>query len=444
MDKDRLLSPDRSRTADPTAYLLFVCSSVLYCIDTFFGQVSLSSISDVLARELEVSSSSIGFLGSSYFLSNLLCQLPFGVILQKYSPDSVLLVAASALTLCYLSFGFVQSFAVAVILRIVGGIFGASTWQTTVTVIGANFGNNNILVFAAVTNFSSFLVIFGAVTVQGFVYQQFGEWRSTYFVLSAIVAVNVVVIAITMWRRRRRSDLEIGGTESSETKGNALSDGGHSKLGKLRVALSNRLNWWLGCYAFAIFTISSSLFGLWLIPFLMTKLNYSRSLASLASGVGTASVGVGTLMFGYLAFRFKKRRRFLAAADVLLASILLIVYLDADHCREWVVFPVVIMTGLGVGAINILFALVREYNAANHCEESATGLVSGLMVSSGLISQYVIGLLLDHHHRGQSRDGDEHNAADFEFAFSFVIPTCIALVTLSTLFLKETNGRDLQ
>ncbi len=86
---------------------------------------------------------------------------------------------------------------------------------------------------------------------------------------------------------------------------------------KLKLSITNPLNWCLGftifksielVFGFSLFTICSSIFGLWLVPFLVLKFKYSLAVASFLSGIGTVSTGVGSVVLGYLSSRFRNRK----------------------------------------------------------------------------------------------------------------------------------------
>ena len=177
---------------------------------TTFFQQSVSPITDVLQKELNVSLSGIGILSSSYFLTYLISQIPFGIALQKYSHHSILLVVSITLTLCFILFGFIDSLAFAAILRIIGGAFGAPTWLITVTLVGDYFGNNEVQFFGAITTLFAFVLTFIGVTVQGYVYEVYGVWRVAYYILGLMGLVNVFAIVATMFiqHKTHKVDLE--------------------------------------------------------------------------------------------------------------------------------------------------------------------------------------------------------------------------------------------
>ena len=93
------------------------------------------------------------------------------------------------------------------------------------------------------------------------------------------------------------------------------------------------------------------------------------------------------------------------------------------------------------------WASVRECNEFYDCEDVALGIVNSLTNSSGFVSQYLIGLLLDWHWEGirggsdLNEDGDRvYNVSDYDFAFS-TITVCLVGAFITSLFLKETRGK---
>ena len=246
----RKLSNIPSPSANITDYLHFIYASLFFCMATFFQQ-SVSPIADVLQQQLDITLSGIGILSSSYFLTYLLCQIPFGILLQTYSHHTILLVVSIILTLCFITFGLIRSLLFAAILRIIGGAFGAPTWLITVTLVGDHFGNNEVQFFGAITTFFSFIITFAGVTIQGYIYEHYGLWRITYFILGLVGAVNVIAIIATMFIQHNRRNKQAHKTNELMQSVESIENDSN----KLIVALSNYLNWCLGLYGFAQFSL---------------------------------------------------------------------------------------------------------------------------------------------------------------------------------------------
>ena len=313
-------------------HLYWLYATLLFCMGTFYA-ASISRITDVLQRELSITSSDIGLMSSTFGLTYWLFQFPSGILLQNYSHHLLLLFVSIGATICMVLFGFINSFTFAIILKAFSGLFGSPMWQITITIAGKLFGNNKVSFYAGIAGTISFILTFIGLSIQGYVYQKYKIWRSVYFVLGSISLHNILAIIMTMLHQRRklkqlRNDRKVevswmnlfqlkshqcsdhNGIDVQGQSGNTSGNGNISKRNKLKVLMSNPLNWYLGLYGFVLYFIFNAVFSLWVIPYLMIKFNYSRATASFLSGAGTGLVGIGALILGYSATRFKKRKFF--------------------------------------------------------------------------------------------------------------------------------------
>ena len=153
--------------------------------------------------------------------------------------------------------------------------------------------------------------------MQGYIYEKYKIWRQTYFILGFIGCIIIILILLTMYYNRKSIINDKKLNIRNEDEKLLVDSNGNNNKNKLTLTVTNYLNWCLGLYGFAQFTIFSSIFGLWMIPYLMLKFNYKRSKASFCAGIGTASVGIGTLLFGYLGSKYKKRKIYLIISDKL-------------------------------------------------------------------------------------------------------------------------------
>ena len=136
----------------------------------------------------------------------------------------------------------------------------------------------------------------------------------------------------------------------------------------------------------------------------------------------------------------------------MMSSVLYLIFLDAELLNIYVVFIIVVITCIGRGNNAIIFTLCREYNAKDNCEETATGFVSWI-ITSAFIGQYLMGYLIDYHWKMSNTATDsvnivngmrEYTVNDYQFAFKWVIPSCLIVSNVCSCLLKETNGQNLQ
>eukprot|EP01084_Bolivina_argentea_P194514 333747_1 len=446
-------------------YLLVFYASSAYCMKMLFTG-SISPIVDVLKEEYDVSLGAVGLLSSSIFLLGLIFSIPSGIILQYVSYEKMLFIAWIGLIVSILLFGLCESLLFGILLRGMAGMFSACTWLLMIGFAAQYFGNNSISVISAITICYTRSISFAGLTVQAYIYQKYQHWREIYFVMALMGIVILIAYGITLMTLKEDDVVDENDDDANiET---SLQTYTHSK--RLSVSLTpmdlrfdlfdadtkknepitapgnaftNYLNWANCAIAFAIYGLIDGVFGLWFIPYLMTKFGFDRVTASILVGVGPWSHGFGALLIGYLAAKYKKRKIFLYFGIVSMSSIFAIIYLK--DVPDFVILAVIVLVGIGSGAYAcLLFALTREYNARNHCEDSAAGLVTAFCIGSAFVSQNAIGVLLDYH-RSSIRNDEEsdYNTDDYQFAFSIVLPVCISVMGIATFILKETNAKAL-
>ena len=118
-----------------------------------------------------------------------------------------------------------------------------------------------------------------------------------------------------------------------------------------------------------------------------------------------------------------------------------------DDASFQLILTLSIINGIGCGGTTpIQYAIVREYNVCDQCEDTATGFVNVQRTSSGFIAQLLMGWMIDWH--WNMRGGNDfdnanirhYSAADYEFAFSLCTAAlAVAIVTL--ILLREPNAK---
>eukprot|EP01084_Bolivina_argentea_P182072 314400_1 len=461
-------------------YLLYIFSTLIYAMTAFFS-ASLSPIADVLQSNLDITSSSIGLLSSVYFITYLLFQIPFGILLQNYSHHMLLLIVSIGIIICTCLFGFIESLTFAIIVRTLTGIFASPIWIIMIHIVGDYFGNNKVSFFVGISGLVVCAIMFIGVFLQGYIYDKYKIWRITYYIISGIgfFIVSGIVVIMNLQHKyiQKQSRSKLNNSNISwanlfleNSNSNLLSAANISrtdlfsddkiimcatgsspkqidtpKSNKFVLTITNPLNWYLGIYGFTLMSLYFAVFGLFLIPYLMLKFDYSRSLASFLSGIGIGTTGIGSVTFGYFSTRFQNRKIYFIISDLLVSCMLYIVFVDAELMNVYVVFVIMVFVGFGAGNNTIMFTLCREYNSRYGCEEIAAGFVNMIMCSGGFIAPYITGYLIDYHwelHNVDDGSVRQYNEDDYSWAFACIIPTCLIFAIVTSILLKETNGQN--
>jgi len=243
---------------------------------------------------------------------------------------------------------------------------------------------------------------------------------------------------------QRRSNQKISAREASNMKLSVY----EQMKENLKQAASLYLNWVLGLIGFSAGVIFFGVYQLWMVPFLMVKYQYSRTLASIVVGVGLAGSAVAVITFGEISRRWKRRRILLFGSALLFCAFIALIY--APVLPLGVAIMLSFLTGAGFGCNPVLFVLGREYNWYYGAAETATGLINMIMMTSGFAGQYTIGVLLDYKWRGRNGEEElvddgqsrEYLASDYQFAF-IVAPIAIVMMVLLIFTTKETKGKNL-
>merc|ERR1719273_3013518 len=210
------------------------------------------------------------------------------------------------------------------------------------------------------------------------------------------------------------------------------------------------LNWLLALTMFCAGVVFMGVMSLWLVPYLMVKFEYSRSLAALVSGLAFMSSGIGSIAIGIISKKVTRRKPFLFCGNALFLAFVAFIYLDADSMPLPLVIFLLITTGVAFSHFSpFVFTICREYNWYFGNTETATAFVNMGLVLSGAVGQFTIGELLDIHYEGRddaalADDGNRlYTVEDYNFAL-VIVPICLCIMLISEFFLKETMSKNLE
>eukprot|EP01083_Nonionella_stella_P292329 994268_1 len=391
-----------------TDYLIVVLGGLMYCL-FFFYRGSLSPIVDVLGQELHATSSEIGQLSSLFYVGYTVMQMPSGFALEILSAEFVMLTSSLGFTITASLFGLSQHILYGSIIMCIAGVVGGPLWLGCVSLIGQRMGNNAIPLWTGIVFFNTYFFLMGMNALQAYLWDEHQIWRETYYVLGGTcLLLSISFIGSNLCDKK-------GGTIRRQRKTS-------STLNVIKAAFCNPWNYLMGLYAFSVGGVLCGMPGLWLIPFLMNKYGYERSLAVVISNLFFISSAIGGLIMGKLSTKYKKRKIFLVISSLMLGGSSLIVHLGKD--TNIIIIAILnCISGCGAGCIGMIYAVVREYNVFYSCEDIAGGLVNTIGNMSGVVFPFVIGYLMDVHWMQRNGQRDEingrrmYNANDYEFAF---------------------------
>ena len=284
---------------------------------SYFSRNIAAILADDFSMEFAISANSLGLLTSAYFLAFALCQLPLGVLLDKFSPARTEAAFLSLAALGALLSALAQDSIMLSAGRIMMG-FGVSAclmaaYRAIIDYFPKRqvpFLNSCILVCGGMGAMFS-----GWPPTAGFV-QDFG-WRNVFLILAAgfVLCMILLLVLVPLPERIKNPP------EPTKQSPNLL-------LGMVEIA-SSRHFWHIMPAAAMTQGILLAISGLWIVPWLMHTEGYTLEQTSFLLVFISAAMVAGQLLAGWIGSQAggtipALRRLFLIGVILSVASILLI------------------------------------------------------------------------------------------------------------------------
>ncbi len=373
-----------------------------------FHRAAMAPMADRIMADFNVTATVFGSLGAVYFYIYASMQLPAGTLADMLGPRKtvtagLLLSAAGSLVM-----SMAPSFAMLYTGRVLVSFGVSVVWLNVVKLLMEWFRRREL---ATMTGLSSALVNSGqiaAATPLALMIMSVG-WRMS---LVTIAQVSFGLAAAS-WFIIRDSPARVGLPPVTELNGQLASQiveardsPSLSLRRRLKHVLGNKHLWPLFLVHMGIYGAFSTFFHNWIVVYLMQTYGVARDFA--ANFVLIAAVGLitGAPLLGFLSDRVFRRRRLPAVvfAGVFLTAFLLLALWQGGHPPLEALYPLCFLVGLGMGAVPLVFASVREL-----APPSVRGTASGFVNMGGFISaavaQPLFGYFLDRGWRGDMVGG---------------------------------------
>eukprot|EP01084_Bolivina_argentea_P125493 222341_1 len=295
-----------TETTRPFYDYLYIITSILFYGLVFLIRSSISPIEDVLRTEFNTTSSGIGFLSSSFFILYVVGQIPSGLFLQIYVAQLPLILSMFGLCILSLMFPFTtNSIIFASIIRALSGIATSGVWISLLSIVSNKFGNNYVSIIGGVGQMSGAIHVFIGNIIQSQLYQNYQVWKPIYYIIATLSFIYAIIFSFCIykeyiWHNFKRKQNNIASTANISSM--------NLKKSMLQT-IKMYLNWMISFIIFSYSLIYLGIVGLWLIPYLMLKYDYSRTLSAIIAGFVYLFASVSAIVYGELSRRFKKKKK---------------------------------------------------------------------------------------------------------------------------------------
>lgn len=383
-------------------------------------RVSPSIMVDELMRELSIGAASVGNLSAVYFYGYAGMQIPVGLLIDRFGPRRLFVIAGLVCAGSTLLFASATSFEGLLAARFLIGASAAFSLVGAMTVAGQWFQPAQFALLGGLAMAAGMAGgVLGQAPVRLAVEAQ--GWRTTVMTMAA-GGVVIALMALLFVRDKQRG-----------------SGGIAQVLGGLAQVLARRQTWLIAIAGLGTNGALLGFAGLWGVPFMRSAHGLEPAASALITSLLIAGWGFGAPFFGWLSDRMQRRRTpFLIGYAITFPALLVLVY--GPPLPTFGVAALTFLCGFGGAAQIVCFALVRELNPPN-LAGTGLGVVNAMVTGTGALYQPLIGWLLDLSWSGALVNGARiYAAGDFRTAFG-VLVTGMLIGLACAMSLRETYCR---
>ena len=413
-------------------YRYFICLLVFLCyVLVFFHRLCPAVIALDIQATFGITGTLLGVLGSAYFYSYAIMQLPTGLMADSWGPRKTVSAFIVLAGIGSILMGLAPSLPVAILGRILVGVGVSTVFVCNFKLLSEWFSPRKFVLMGG-----AFLALGGigalfsraplawASNVMG--------WRMT---LVSVGVVSLLMAALAyIFIRNRPSEMGLppisAGSEALHTA---------EKIGLMAgmkmVILSGRF-WPVSIWAFCVIGISFAIGGLWGGPYLMQVYGLSKAAAGGVLSTFALALILGSPVMGWLANRFG-RKAVLMCCSLILAAVsgLMCWYVDDMPLPLlYILFFCLFLTGGPVGPV---VAAVSKELFPISISGTSVGTVNLFPFMGGAIFQVIIGAVLTAGGHAQGK----YTPASFQHMFLICLAGAL-LSLVASFFMKETLNKS--
>ena len=408
------------------AWIVILCASLFFFYE--FVQMNMfSTINAELMAAFNTNATHISNLSAFYFYADVLFLFPAGIILDRFSPRRVIVIALLLCTLSTIGFSFAGDFTTAIIMRTLSGMGASFCFLSAVRLATRWFSPKYLALATGAIVTMAMLGGMVAQTPMSLLMQHVG-WRHAILYDGLI---GFVFILIILWQVRDFPPRSAGAAQTKETL--------HA-LGfwpSIRLAIKNSQNWLAGAYTCLLNLPILIIGALWGTQFLIQAHHFSETDAATINMMLFLGSIVGSPFMGWLSDRLRRRKLPMIISAII--SIVLVLMITYGSYLGFTTFALLfLLLGFFTSAQIISYPLIAESNP-NVLAGSATGLAAVIIMSGGAWGQPLFGWLLDLHWNGiKINNVPQYSLANYHFAW-MILPMMFVVALIISLIIRETH-----
>lgn len=410
---------------------IVVFSASLFFFYEFIQMQMFNTISPYLLSEFKISATTLGYVSSGYFLADVMLLFPAGMILDRFSPRKVILIAMWVAVITTAIFGLSHSIWIAGLCHFAAGFGSAFCLLGCVRIASRWFPARSMAMIVGLIVTMAFFGGMVAQTPLAWLTKQLG-WREA---LEIVAGLGLLIIGIIFMLVR---DYPPGKESFFAAQKHELKTLGLKS--SVAAALSNPQNWFCGFYTSFLNVPLMLLGGLWGSLYLTAVHHLTLMQASYVTSMIFFGSMIGCPLIGALSDRLALRKLPMIVFGVIsLPAMLAIVYMP--NLSLTTLLLLFFGLGLFTSAQTIGYPVIAESNP-KMMTGTGMGLSSVLIMGAPLVFEPIFGRLMDKSWNGKIVDGAHVYSAQTYYHSMLLLVGVLAVGLIASFFIRETYAKE--
>ncbi len=400
----------------------------LFFMYEFSQNTMFNALGAPLANEFHLNATQLGTLSALSLYGNVMFLPLAGILLDRFSTRSIILVNMSMCVMSTYVFSISDSYTLACVTRFITGSTGAFCLLSANLMASRWFPSNKLGLITGLIITSGFSGGMMAQSPLNHIVSTYG-WRSA---VTTVYSIGII-FTILMYFILQDKPKEASNDNISQSDEDNISVSESVKL-----ALLSKHSWLCGLYT-SLTNIFVMICGvLWGAPYLQKVHGLTSMQATDITGVIFIGGIIGFPVFGAMSDYLKSRKTPMISGAIASLSLVLVLALSSNLSFP-VLMAIFFTIGFTTSSQGISYPSIIE-STKPHMIATCSALASVIIQGGGAFFVHGFGVLVDFHSNpieGISNLNEYTTAADFTFAF-WMLPVAYAITIMLALSIKET------
>jgi len=394
--------------------------AALFYAYEFFHRVAPSVLTTQLREFFVIDNKQLGTVGAMYLYAYAAFQLPAGLLVDKYGPKKLLVVASLMVTLGSFLFALAPHIYVAYFSRFLIGAGSAFAFVGCLKIGSIWLAASSFPLIVGLTNFCGTLGALSGGMPFSLLINHFG-WHNALLVIS-FIGLFITLFLVLCLKPATKSHFTL---QESEVK--------TSLFKALKQIITSTQTWLIALYGTLLVIPIAAIPEMWGPEYLSFVHELPKQQASSITHTIFIGTALGGPIIGWIATQTTNYRYIMFPATSF-ALLLLFYFLYGSYSNISILYPVLFFYGLCTSNMLLCFTLIKNQQPI-WAQGAAIGFVNMVIMFFGGITQYGIGWLLDYLRK--SHEGI-YTVSDYHTAMS-ILPFCLIIAISLTLLIKDRH-----